>query len=78
MVALVSAVLRVLKIIFDPHHGKIVLLSDHVRHPVDIGGEGAYDADPRNIIHIIDHIIYGAFVSVAPQLLYNALRRLDP
>ena len=67
-----------LDIILDRDDTDITLVADHIRNPVNIGGIVADNPHARDVITVFHHVLKRRFVPVTLQLLYNALRRLDP
>ena len=65
MIAFVSALFRVLDIIFDRHDFQIALVSDHLRQSVNIRRKRTDQPHACNVVDIPDHILDRDFVSVA-------------
>ena len=78
VIAFVTAGLGISNVIFHSDHLNISLIPDHVRDPVDIGRKRTNNADSRNVIYVLYHIIYRRFLSVTFQFLDNTFRCLDP
>lgn len=74
MIALITALLRMLDIILHGYHRQIILLTDHLRKLVNIGRKRTNNADSCDIVDIVHHIVNGTLVSISFQLLDNTLR----
>ena len=77
VIALVSALLRMLNIILHGNNGKVILLTNHFCQTVNIGSKRTHHTDARNILYVGNHVLNGALVSVTLQFLYDAFRGLD-
>ena len=77
MIAFITAGLGVSDVILHCDHLNVLLISDHIRNTINIGREGTYDTDSRNIIDVLYHIIYSGFLSVTLQLFDNAFGGLN-